>query len=245
MFRRGLLHIIRNTDQLLGIVLMPTMFFLLFRYVFGGAINTGGISYVNFLVAGILVQMAAFGATTTAIEVATDLQKGIMDRFRSLPIFSPAVIIGHTTADMISNLISSIIMIAVAFAVGFRPNADLLDWLAVLGILMLFTYAFSWLSAIVGLLAKSVEAVQWMTFVIVFPLTFASSAFVPAATMPTALRAFSENQPVTHVVEAIRALTLGLPVGNSAWLAVTWCVGIIVVSIPLTAYLFRRRASRS
>lgn len=244
LIKRSIFHIIKNMDQLLGVIFMPVMFFLLFRYVFGGAINTGGISYVNFLVAGILVQMAAFGATTTAIEITTDLQKGIMDRFRSLPMISSAVLIGHTTADLVRNTISSIILLIVALAVGFRPNASFLDWLAVFGILMVFTYAFSWLSAIVGLVARTVEGVQWMTFVVVFPLTFASSAFVPASSMPPALRAFSENQPVTHVVESIRALTLGLPVGNSAWLAVTWSLGIIILAIPLTAFMFRRRASR-
>ncbi len=240
MIQRNLTHIRNNTDQLMSVAIQPIMFMLLFRYVFGGAINTGGTSYVNFLVAGILVQSAAFGATTTSLGVATDLTKGIMDRFRSLPMLTAAMLIGHTTADLVRNLISSSIMVAVAFAVGFRPQASALDWLLVIGVLMLFTYALSWMSAILGLVAKSVEAVQWFGFIFVFPLTFASSAFVPTAGMPKYLRLFAENQPVTHVIETIRALLVGTPVGNHGWLAVTWCVSILVVSIAVASNLFRK-----
>lgn len=244
LIKRTLTHIVRNMDQLLSVAFMPIMFLLLFRYVFGGAINTGDVPYVNYLFAGILVQMAAFGATYTAIGITTDLQRGIMDRFRSLPMISAAVLIGHTTADLARNLISSIIMILVGLAVGFRPNASWLEWLAVFGILMLFTLAISWMSAIMGLIAKTIEGVQWITFVFVFPLTFASSAFVPPQTMQGVIRTFAENQPVTHVIEAIRALTVGTPLGNHGWLAAAWSLGIILVAIPLTAYMFRRRSSR-
>jgi ABC-2 type transport system permease protein len=218
------------------------MFMLLFRYVFGGAINTGGISYVNFLVAGILVQSAAFGATTTSLSVATDLRRGIIDRFKSLPMASSAVMIGHVVADLVRNTVSSAIMIGIAFIVGFRPEASVTDWFAMLGILLLFTFAFSWLSAIMGLLAKSVESTQWFGFILVFPLTFASAAFVPTDTMPAALRAFAENQPVTHVIEAIRALMVGTPVGNHATIAAIWCLSILVISIPVAAHLFRTRS---
>lgn len=240
MIRRNLTHIVNNMDQLLSVAIQPIMFMLLFRYVFGAAINTGGTSYVNFLVAGILVQSAAFGATTTSLGVATDLTKGIMDRFRSLPMLSAAMLIGHTTADLVRNLISSTIMVAVAFAVGFHPQASFTDWLAVVGILLLFTYALSWLSAILGLLAKSVEAVQWFGFIFVFPLTFASSAFVPTAGMPKYLRIFAENQPVTHVIETIRGLLVGTPIGNHGWLALVWCLGILLVSIIAASTIFRR-----
>lgn len=240
MIRRNMTHIVNNMDQLLSVAIQPIMFMLLFRYVFGGAISTGGTSYVNFLVAGILVQSAAFGATTTSLGVATDLTKGIMDRFRSLPMLSSAMLIGHTTADLVRNLISSAIMVGVAFAVGFDPQAGLTDWLAVVGILMLFTYALSWMSAILGLLAKSVEAVQWFGFIFVFPLTFASSAFVPTDGMPKYLRIFAENQPVTHVIETIRALLVGTPVGNHGWLALVWCTGILLVSVIVASSIFRR-----
>lgn len=240
MIRRNLIHIVNNKDQLLSVAIQPIMFMLLFRYVFGGAINTGGTSYVNFLVAGILVQSAAFGATTTSLGVATDLTKGIMDRFRSLPMLNAAMLIGHTTADLVRNLVSSAIMVAVGFLVGFRPTATLIEWLAVIGILLLFTYAMSWLSAILGLLARSIEAVQWFGFIIIFPLTFASSAFVPTAGMPKYLRLFAENQPVTQVIEAIRAWLVGTPIGNYGWLALAWCLATLLTAMVLASHLFRK-----
>lgn len=241
LIKRSVRHITRNMDQLLGVIFQPIMFMLLFRYVFGGSIETG-TSYVNFLFAGILIQMAAFGATTTAIGVCNDMSRGIMDRFRSLPMRNWAVINGHVVADLVRNLVSSVVLLVVALAVGFRPNANPLEWLAAIGILLLFTLAISWLSAILGLLAKTIEGVQWFSFVAVFPLTFASSAFVQPETMPGFLRAFAENQPVSQVIEAIRALLIGTPLGNHAWMSVIWCVGIIVVSIPLAAYFFRKKS---
>lgn len=244
LFIRSIKHITKNMDQLLAVAFQPIMFMLLFRYVFGGAIDTGGTTYVNFLVAGILVQSAAFGSTTTAIAVATDMQRGIIDRFRSLPMLNSAVLVGHTVSDLVRNTISSIIMIAVAFAVGFRPTASAVEWLYAFGMLMLFTFAVSWLSSIMGLVAKSIEGVQWMTFVAVFPLTFASSAFVETDGMPLVLRKFAENQPVTHVIEAIRAWLVGRPIGDHGWLALAWCVGILVVAIPLASLTFRRHASK-
>jgi len=242
LIQRSLSHIFKNLDQLLGLTIQPVMFMLLFGFVFGGAIATEAGSYINFLVAGILIQSAAFGATTTALSVTTDLKRGIIDRFKSLPMVSSAVMTGHVVADLFRNLASAFIMIMVALIIGFRPVASFYDWLLIVGILLLFTLAFSWLSAILGLLAKSVEAVQWMTFFFVFPLTFASAAFVPTKSMPTALRIFAENQPVTHVIEAIRALMIGTPIGNHGWIAAVWCLGIIVVAVPLAARLFRNRS---
>jgi ABC-2 type transport system permease protein len=241
---RSLRHITRSMDQLLSVAFQPIMFMLLFRYVFGGAIDTGGTSYVNFLVAGILVQSAAFGATTTAIGVCNDLQRGIIDRFKSLPMLSSAVLTGHVVSDLARNIASSAIMIGVALLVGFRPNANFLEWLAVLGILLLFTMAISWLSAILGMVAKSIEGVQWFSFVAIFPLTFASSAFVPTESMPGVLRAFAENQPVSQVIEAIRALLVGTPIGDHGWKAVVWCSAIFIISVPLAGWLFRRHTSR-
>lgn len=244
LIKRSMMHIIKNPDQLMSVAFQPIMFMLLFRYVFGGAINTGGTSYVNFLVAGILVQTAAFGSTYTALGVATDLTRGIIDRFKSLPMLSSAVLVGHTVADLVRNTVSAVIMILVGLAVGFRPTATFVEWLAVLGLLLLFTFAMSWLSAILGLFAKSVEAVQWISFVFIFPLTFASSAFVPTQGMPAGLRIFAENQPVTHVIEAIRAYLVGTPIGNHGWWALAWCLGILIISIPLSAWLFRRHSSK-
>ena len=240
LIKRSLTHITKNPDQLLSIIISPVMFMLLFRYVFGGAINTGEVSYVNYLVAGILVQMAAFGALTTSLSVATDLKQGIIERLKSLPIISSAVLTGHVVADLVRNILSSVVMIGIALLVGFRPTATFGEWLLIAAIVLLFTFAISWLSAIMGLVARSVEAVQWIGFVAVFPLTFASSAFAPTEGMAPAVRFFAENQPVTHVIEAIRSLMIGTPMGNHAMLAIIWCTGFIVIAIPLAAYLFRR-----
>lgn len=246
MVKRSSRHILRNTDQLLGAFFQPIMFLVLFASVFGGAIEMAlpeDVSYINFLMAGIIVQTVAFGSTTTAIAVTNDLQKGIIDRFRSLPMASVAVLAGHVISDIFRNAISTTVMIVAGFAIGFRPQADAVQWLQIVGILLLFTFAFSWLSAIVGVFAKSVEAVQWLTFVIIFPLTFASSAFVPTENMGKYLKLFAENQPITHVIEAIRALVLGLPVDNHGWLAVGWSLAILVFAIPLATWLFKNKRS--
>jgi len=241
MVGRSSRHIIRNRDQLLGTFFQPIMFLVLFVYVFGGAIKTGHQSYINFLLAGIIVQTAAFGSTTTSLAVANDMQKGIMDRFRSLPMFNLAVLNGHVVSDLFRNLISSTVMILVGLAIGFRPHASFVDWLIIVGVLLLFTLAFSWISAIMGIVSKSVEGVQWLGFVVIFPLTFASSAFVPTDGMVKGLKIFAENQPITQVVNAVRALMNGQPVGNTVWLSVAWCLGIMVVAIPLASYMFRKK----
>ncbi len=247
MVKRSAMHIIRNTDQLLGAFFQPIMFLVLFATVFGGAISKSlppGISYLNFLMAGIIVQTVAFGSTTTAVSVCNDLQKGIVDRFRSLPMSNLAVLNGHVISDLFRNIISTVVMLLTGLIIGFRSHASPLHWLYIAGILMLFTLAFSWLAAIVGVFAKSVEAVQWLTFVLIFPLTFASSAFVPASSFPRYLKPFAVNQPITQVVEAVRALILGLPVGNHAWLAIFWSFGTLVVAMPLASWLFRRKTSQ-
>jgi ABC-2 type transport system permease protein len=241
---RSIKHITRSLDQLLAVALFPIMFFLLFRYVIGGAIDTGDISYVNFLVAGILVQMLAFGANYTTLNLAIDLQRGIVDRFRSLPIASSALLVGHVGADLFRNTISGLIILGVAFLIGFQPVAGVIEWLLIFGLAFLFSLAISWLSAIMGLLVKSIEAAQWTGFIVIFPLTFVSSAFVPTDTMPEALRVFAENQPLTHVIEAMRAWLVGTPIGDSGWLAFAWCVGIIIVAMPIATWLFRRQALR-
>lgn len=246
MIKRSSMHIVRNRDQLLGTFFQPIMFLVLFASVFGGAIAPSlpeGVNYLNFLMAGIIVQTLAFGSTTTAIAVCNDMQKGIIDRFRSLPMSNLAVLNGHTISDLFRNGISTIVMLLTGLLIGFRSSASFTDWLLIAFIVLLFTLAFSWLSAIVGVYSKSVEGVQWLTFIIVFPLTFASTAFVPGDSMNPVLKAFAENQPITHVVEAVRALMLGLPVGNHVWLAIVWSLGILVVAVPLSAWLFRRKTA--
>lgn len=246
MIKRSSRHIIRNTDQLLGTFFQPIMFLVLFAAVFGGAIQLAlppGVGYLDFLMGGILVQTIAFGSTTTAIAICNDLQRGIVDRFRSLPMSDIAVLNGHVISDLFRNAISVAVMIVAGLVIGFRPKADIVDWLLIAGLVFLFTLTFSWLAAIVGVVAKSVEAVQWLTFIIIFPLTFASSAFVPTESMGKFLRVFAENQPITHIIEAVRALILGVPLGNHGWLALAWCLGLLAFSVPFATWLFKRRSA--
>ncbi|MCZ7554546.1 MAG: ABC transporter permease [Anaerolineales bacterium] len=242
MAKRSIMHIIRSIDQVLSLILFPVMFMLLNRYVLGGAIDTGDVSYANYLFAGILIQTLAFGANYTTINLAVDMKEGIVDRFRSLPMSSSALIIGHITADLVRNVISGIIIVLAGFAVGFHPSASATEWLYVIGLALLFTLAISWLSAILGLLVKSLEAAQWVGFVLIFPLTFVSSAFVPTHTMPGVIREFAEHQPMTHAINAIRAWLVGTPLGDSAQLSALWSVALIAISVPIASWLFRRHS---
>lgn len=242
--KRSIIHIIRSYDQVMSLIMFPIMFMLLNRYVLGGAINTGNVSYANYLFAGILVQTLAFGANYTTINLAVDMKEGIIDRFRSLPMHNAAVVVGHIISDLFRNVISGIIIVLVGLLIGFRPNASFTEWVLVFVLSVLFTLAVSWLSAILGLMVKTLEAAQWMGFVIIFPLTFISSAFVPTETMPKGLRIFAENQPLTHVIDTMRSWLVGTPLDNSGWISFVWCIAIIVVSIPITGWLFRRRSNK-
>lgn len=243
MVKRSSTYILRNTDQLLGTFFQPIMFLVLFTAVFNavGLALPDDISYIDFLMAGIIVQTLAFGSTTTSIAVANDLQRGIVDRFKSLPMSNIAVLNGHVISDVFRNAISTVVMILTGLLFGFRPDADLGAWLAIIGILVLFTLAFSWISAIMGVLAKSVEGVQWMSFLVVFPLTFASGAFAPTESLADWIKPFAQNQPITHVIEAVRALMLNRPVDDSAWLAIVWCIAAIVIAMPLASWLFKKK----
>jgi ABC-type multidrug transport system permease subunit len=247
MIKRSSMHIVRNTDQLLGTFLQPIMFLVLFAGVFGGAMAAAlppDVSYLNFLLPGIIIQTAAFGSTTTAIAVANDMQRGIIDRFRSLPMANLAVLNGHVVSDLFRNVISSTIMILAGLAIGFRSQASVNEWLLITLLILLFTFAMSWLSAIMGLIAKSVEGVQWISFMLIFPLTMASTAFVPITDKTNAIvKAFAENQPISHIVETFRAFILGNPVGDHLWISIVWCIGTILVAMPLASWLFRRKTS--
>lgn len=246
MIKRSSTHILRNTDQLLGTFFQPIMFLVLFATVFGGAIEQSlpeGVTYLNFLMAGIIVQTVAFGSTTTAIAVCNDLQRGIVDRFKSLPMNNLAVLNGHVISDLLRNTISTVVMIVTGLIMGFRSSASVTDWLLIAGVLLLFTFTFSWLAAIIGVITRSVEAVQWLTFVLIFPLTFASSAFVQPQGMPDWLRVFAQHQPISVVIDTVRALILGDPLGNKLWLSIAWCLGALIIAVPVAAYLFKHRAS--
>ncbi len=241
---RNLLRIPRQPDLLISFTLQPVMFVLLFVFVFGGAIQTPGYDYVDFLMPGIIVQTIAFGGFVTALGLADDLRKGLIDRFRSLPMARGAVLAGRTTADIVTNTISLVVMLVVGVIVGFSFSASVPEVLAGVGLLLLFGYAFSWIFALVGLSASSAEAAQAIGFLAVFPLTFASSAFVPVDTMPDWLQAFAEVNPFTIVVNAMRALWLGAPAGNDIWAAVAWSVGLIAVFSTLSIARYRRAVSR-
>jgi ABC-2 type transport system permease protein len=241
MVRRSLRLTMRTPDALLTSLILPVMLMLMFVYLFGGAIQTG-TRYVTYVIPGVLLLSASFGAATTAVTVSQDMTGGIIDRFRSLDVSGTALLAGHVTASMARNLAATVLVFGVAFLVGFRPNAQPLDWLAAGGILLAFMLAISWLSAAIGLLARSPEAAGGFTFFMAF-VPYPSSAFVPIETMPTWLHGFAEHQPITPVIETLRGLLVGTPVGNSPWLALAWCAAILVVSVALAGVLFRRRTA--
>lgn len=242
--RRSLLRIPRQPDLLVGFTVQPVMFVLLFVYVFGGAINTPGLDYVDFLMPGIIVQSMAFGGFVTALGLAEDMKKGLIDRFRSLPMASSAVLTGRTLADVVTNVLQLVIMFGVGLAVGFSFQTGAPKVIAGLLLLLLLGYAFSWVFAFIGLLASSPEASNAYGFTIVLPLTFASSAFVPVDSMPGWLQTFAEVNPITTMVDAARALFLGTPAHNDVWGAVAWALGITAVFGLLSARLYRRAVSR-
>ena len=242
--KRNLVQIPRIPELLIFATIQPVMFVLLFRYVFGGAIDVGSQSYVNYLMAGIFAQTVAFGSMTTGIGLAEDLSRGLIDRFRSLPMARSAVLVGRTIADLVRNMFVVAVMLAVGLLVGFRPGGGATGWVAAIGLLLLLSFAFSWIAATIGLLVRNVEAVQPASFVWLFPLTFASSAFVPTSSMPGWLRAFAERQPITQVVDAVRGFLLDEPVGSAGWQALAWCVGILLVFVPLAVSLYRRMTAR-
>jgi ABC transporter DrrB family efflux protein len=244
LFRRSVTHTFRSPEILVGITVSPVMFVLLFRYVFGGAINVGGTTYVNYLMAGIFVQTIAFGALTTAISLAVDMEKGIVERFFTLPMSRSAILTGRTIADCLRAVVTIFIMVVVGVIVGYNPSGSPADWALALALMLLFSFAISWVGALMALIVPNSEALQQISFIVILPLTFASSAFVETSTMPKYLQAFAENQPVTQVVNAVRALTLDTPVGNSVVASIAWCVGILVVALPLSGIVFKRVGNR-
>jgi ABC-2 type transport system permease protein len=231
----------RNLDVLLTSLLLPVLIMLLFVYLFGGAIESG-TRYVTYVVPGVVLLSAGFGAATTAVSVTTDLTGGIVDRFRSLDVAGASILAGHVAASVVRNIASTVLVFAVAFAIGFRPSAGPLDWLAAVGILVVFIVAISWLSAAFGLVARSPEAAGGFSFLVMF-LPYPSSAFVPVETMPGWLHGIANNQPVTPVIETLRGLLLDTPVGASPWKALAWSLAILVAAVTASGVLFRRRTA--
>ncbi|GIP37892.1 transport permease protein [Paenibacillus sp. J31TS4] len=238
MLGRSLRHIFRSMDTVITVTIMPIAFMLLFVYVFGGAIQTGTDNYVNYLLPGILLIAIASGTAYTAYRLFLDVQRGIFERFHSMPIARSTMLWGHVLSSVVSNAISVVVILLVALLMGFRSSAGILSWLAVAGLLVVFTLALTWIAAIAGLTAKSVDGASAFSYPIIF-LPFISSAFVPTDSMPRVVRAFAENQPVTSIVEAIRALLAQQPVGSEIGVALLWCFCIMLV-----AYLFAMRAYR-
>lgn len=232
----------RQLDALLTSLMLPVMLMLMFVYLFGGAIRTGGPSYVAYVVPGVLLLCAGFGAATTAVSVCQDMTGGIIDRFRSMDIRAPAVLAGHIVASIARNIVSTILVFGVAYLIGFRPHAGLAGGVAAAGVLLAFILAISWLAAAVGLAVKTAEAANGFTFVMAF-LPYASSAFVPVATMPWWIHGFARDQPFTPITQTLRGLLLGTPVGTSPWTALAWCTGILVVAVTLSGLLFRQRTA--
>ena len=239
---RNLLNIRRNPQLLVFATIQPVIFVVMFRYVFGGALQNVIPSgpYINFLMPGIFVQTIVFGSLTTGVGLADDLQKGLVDRFRSLPMARSAVLVGRTLADLVRNVFVVILMCIVGYAVGWRPHTGGGAVLAALGIVLAFSYSLSWMFAIIGLVARDSETAQAASFPVLAPLVFASSAFVPVATMPGWLQTFAEHQPVTVVVDAVRDLTIGGPTRGDVIGALAWIVGIVAVCAPIAVSRYRR-----
>jgi ABC-2 type transport system permease protein len=244
LLKRSLRHIARSVDTIITTAVMPIAFLLLFVYVFGGAIDTGsGVGsgdYVDYLLPGILLMTVATGISYTAFRLFLDMKGGIFERFQSMPIARSAVLWAHVLTSLVANLISLVVVVLVALVMGFRTGAGVLAWLAVAGMLLLFTLALTWLAVIPGLTAKSADGASGFSYPLIF-LPFLSSAFVPTDSMPGPVRAFAEHQPVTSIVDTIRKLFAEQPVGNDVWIAIAWCLGILVVAYALAVATYRRK----
>ena len=239
---RTMRHVTRSLDTIITTAITPVALLLLFVYVFGGAIKHGSVAYVTYLLPGILLITIASGVSYTALRLFTDLQGGIFERFQSMPIARSSVLWAHVLTSLAANVISLVAVIGVAVAIGFRSGAGVLAWLAVAGILILFTLALTWLAVIPGLTAKSVDGASAFAYPLIF-LPFISSAFVPTATMPGPVRAFADYQPTTSIVDTIRDLLTQQPAGTSIWTALAWCLGILVVACIFASIAYRRRVS--
>ena len=239
---RSLRHSLRDGESLLTAILLPVMLMLMFTWVFGGAIDPSG-AYVDYVVPGIILTCAGFGASSTAVYVANDMRTGIIDRFRTMPLRAGAVLTGHVVASVLRNLIATAIVIGVGILVGFRPSATLFDWIGMTGLIALYILAITYLFAAIGLAAGSPEGANGYGFVLLF-LPYLSSAFVPVASMPSWLQPVAANQPITPIVETIRGLLMDAPLASAPWWAIGWCLVILVFAVTWGAWLFRRKAAR-
>jgi ABC transporter DrrB family efflux protein len=243
--RRNLARIPRQPDLLIAYTIQPVMFVLLFVYVFGGAINTPGFDYVDFLMPGIIVQSIAFGGFVTALGLSEDVKKGLIDRFRSLPMSRAAVLLGRTISDVALNVLSLVVLFAVGFLAGFNfIDATVAEVLGGIVLCLLLGYAFSWIFALIGLYSSAPETANAIGFTLIFPLTFASSVFVPVETMPDGLRQFAEVNPFTTISDAVRSLWLGTPANTDVWMSFIWCFALIAIFAPLAVARYRSVAAK-
>lgn len=240
---RNLIRLPQSPDLAIGFTIQPVMFVLLFAYVFGGAIVTPGFEYIDFLIPGIIVQNTAFGGFVTALGLSEDLNKGLIDRFRSLPTARASVLAGRTLADVVTNFVSVLVLLGTGLIIGFSFETSLPEIVAGIGLLLLFGYAFSWIFAVIGMSVSSPEAANGIGFTLIFPITFISSAFVPIDSLPSALKTFAEVNPITIVVDAMRALWLGIPAGNNVWGAVVWSFVLIAIFAPIAVAKYRKAAA--
>jgi ABC-2 type transport system permease protein len=242
MFGRSMRHTFRSVDTIIKVAIMPIAFMLLFVYVFGGAIQTGSENYVNYQLPGILLISIASGISYTAYRLFLDMQQGIFERFHTMPIARSTLLWGHVLTSLVSNAISIAVIIIAALVIGFRPSAGLLPWLAAAGILALFTLALTWVAVIAGLSAKTMDGAVAFSFPLIF-LPFISSSFVPTESMPPVVRAFAENQPVTAIVDTLRALLYGHSVGHEIWNALAWCLGILIIAYIFAMLTYKRKVT--
>jgi ABC-2 type transport system permease protein/oleandomycin transport system permease protein len=246
--KRHLQRIPRQLDWLVGVTVMPVMFLLLFRYIFGDTVQAtlpAGVDAVNYLVAGIIVQGLVFGSMNTGLGLAMDAKEGLMDRFASLPMSRSAVVLGRILADLGIAIFTTTITIVVGLAVGFRPSANVGEWIAAIGLMLLMAFTLAWLGAIIGLWLKTVEAVNSIGFTLIFPLTFLSSTFINPDFLPSWLEGFAKNQPFTLLLDATRGLLNGYPdVGNKPWLVTMWLCIAMVVLIPTALWMYERRTKQ-
>jgi len=243
MFRRNLTKTMRSPETMTMALVVPCVMMVLFGFIFGGIADIEGFSYINFIVPGIILQCICNSSGATALSVHNDMSKGIIDRFRSMQISKSAFISGHVWLSVIRNMVITAVTFGAALVVGFRPTASFLEWLAVAGILFLFIVAITWITVIIGLLVGDAEAVSGATFLLVI-FTFVSSGFAPTETLPTALRIFAQYQPMTPVIDSVRGLLLGMPLGNEIFIALAWCVGIIIVTFALAVQIYKNKLTK-
>jgi len=242
MFKRCLTTSLRNPETIGTAIFIPAIVMWLFGILFGNVMDVGDYNYIDFIVPGIILQTVAQAVTAAAIGVNNDMQKGIIDRFRSMDISKSSVLTGHVLSAIVRNMIATIVVIGVAFAIGFRPQAGFLDWLIIAGVLILYMLAITWIAVICGLIAKTPESAGTMPFLL-FVLPYISSGFVPVETMPKALKWFAENQPMTPIIDTLRALMLNQPLGNNLLLSLVWSAGIIAVAFTIAVQIYKNKTS--